>query len=508
MFTAGCVRNAPEYVVITATNSITNEIGTAGSATLAPDNGFPTSSFPITAINPTFDPTRPASAQASQYIVQPGDTLSGIAAASGVSLETLLTFNNIIDPNVLIVGQEILLPSPPDKETPIFKIIPDSRMVRGPGSRNFDIAQFINQQPGYIRIANDTVDDSVLSASQIVERVSLEFSVDARLLLALLEYKSGWLTGIDIPENLKTYPMQGAPSSDGFDRSGLYRQLAWAANQLNYGYYGWKDNGLTVLEFEDKTRVLYAAGLNGGTVALQYFLSLNNNYLTWTHQVTADGFYRLYSAYFGDPFSGSPDMLIPANLTQPVMEFPFLSGQTWFFTGGPHGGWGTGSAWAAIDFAPPDDRPDGSAPCYISEFWATAVAPGVIARSGGGTVILDLDGDGDESTGWSVLYLHMATDGRVGVGTQVNTGDLIGHPSCEGGVSNATHMHIARRYNGEWIPVSCDACAPGYETPPFTLSGWAAYGLPHQEYQGYMTKNGQERRAEQGRLTPENRVSW
>jgi murein DD-endopeptidase MepM/ murein hydrolase activator NlpD len=143
----------------------------------------------------------------------------------------------------------------------------------------------------------------------------------------------------------------------------------------------------------------------------------------------------------------------------------------------------------------------------VSEFWATAVAPGVIARSGNGVVILDLDGDGDESTGWSILYLHMASDGRIEVGKQVNTGDLIGHPSCEGGFSNATHMHIARRYNGEWIPVSCDFCRPNGETPPFVLSGWTILGYPHQEYQGYMVKGNEQRRAEQGRLTSDNLIS-
>jgi hypothetical protein len=42
----------------------------------------------------------------------------------------------------------------------------------------------------------------------------------------------------------------------------------------------------------------------------------------------------------------------------------------------------------------------------------------------------------------------MACGGR----DAVKTGDRIGHPSCEGGAANATHVHIARRYNGEWIP--------------------------------------------------------
>ena len=78
----------------------------------------------------------------------------------------------------------------------------------------------------------------------------------------------------------------------------------------------------------------------------------------------------------------------------------------------------------------------------------------MIARTAEGTVILDLDGDGDESTGWTILYLHMASAGsRSEPGRSCKRAIDIGHPSCEGGFSNGTHMHIARRYNGEWIPV-------------------------------------------------------
>src|SRR5690606_37535414 len=107
-------------------------------------------------------------------------------------------------------------------------------------------------------------------------------------------------------------------------------------------------------------------------------------------------FYHTYTAYFGDPFTNIIEPLFPPNLQQPALTLPFRPGQTWFYTGGPHGGWGSGSAWSAVDFAPPDERPAGGSSCYVSEYFATAVAPGVIARSGDGAVVLDLDGDGDE----------------------------------------------------------------------------------------------------------------
>ncbi|MBZ0283290.1 MAG: LysM peptidoglycan-binding domain-containing protein [Anaerolineae bacterium] len=502
---SACVRTQPQIIVITSTPPPETSTTTPQVQNQAVIPMDPQLTLTHVSTGATSQPD--VLSIPEQYEVQPGDTLSAIAALHGVSIETLLSVNNLADPNILSVGQIINLPMAPSEQTNSFKIIPDSRLVRGPGSREFDIATFINQQPGFIRTATDIVDEVQVGAVEVVSRVSLEFSVDARLLLALLEYRSKWLSQNEIDETRQLYPIQGVSSPDGFDRSGLYKQLSWTANQLNRGYYGWKHQGLKTLEFDDGTRLSFASDLNAATVGLQYFLALNNNYLTWLQQVAMEGFYQIYTSYFGDPFLGAIEPLLPNPLTQPALTLPFSSGETWFFTGGAHGGWGSGSAWSAVDFAPPDDRPDGSPSCYISEFWATAVASGVITRSENGTVILDLDGDGDESTGWSVLYLHLASEGRIATGRIVQVGDQIGKPSCEGGFSNGTHIHIARRYNGEWIPVTCDGCSPN-NLPPFLMSGWTMYGLINQEYQGYMIKGNERRNAEQGRLAPDNRVSW
>ena len=94
------------------------------------------------------------------------------------------------------------------------------------------------------------------------------------------------------------------------------------------------------------------------------------------------------------------------------MQLPFEKDNVWSFTGGPHGGWGDGSAWAAIDFAPPGD----ALGCVQSDAWVVAVADGTIVRSGNGAVIQDLDGDGYEQNGWTVLYQHIETRDRVEVG--------------------------------------------------------------------------------------------
>ena len=49
-------------------------------------------------------------AAASEYIVQPGDTLANIAADHDVRLDDLIRVNNIQNPNVLSVGQRLIIP--------------------------------------------------------------------------------------------------------------------------------------------------------------------------------------------------------------------------------------------------------------------------------------------------------------------------------------------------------------------------------------------------------------
>jgi murein DD-endopeptidase MepM/ murein hydrolase activator NlpD len=46
------------------------------------------------------------------YMVQPGDTLSGIAARFGVSVDDLIRANGITDPNKLAVGTRLIIPGP------------------------------------------------------------------------------------------------------------------------------------------------------------------------------------------------------------------------------------------------------------------------------------------------------------------------------------------------------------------------------------------------------------
>ena len=455
------------------------------SVTISPSNA--------TASTPTPDQphTIPSPRQSTEsYTVQAGDTLGSIAQAYGISLNALLQANGLDQASVLSIGVTLTIPPVDASMNPgsSLKIIPDSELVYGPASAQFDTDAFIQKQGGYLANFTQDVNGETLTGSQIVERVSQDYSVNPRLLLALLEYKSQWVTNT-APSNLD-YPYG---FYDNY-HAGLYRQTAWAANNLNRGYYLWRANALSTLSLSDGTYVPMSPTVNAGTAGLQYFLAQFNSRAVWDLDVSQFGFLLTYNLLFGNPFDIQIANLIPSNLTQPPMQLPFEPGQTWSFTGGPHGGWDSGSAWAAIDFAPPGEP----AGCVTSDAWVVAVADGVIVRAHNGAVIQDFDNDGYEETGWDVLYMHIETRDRVQPGTYIYAGERIGHPSCEGGVSNGTHVHLARKYNGEWIPADGNL--------PFNLDGWISSG-DGTEYDGFLTRGATSLEAMEGVFADKNQIS-
>jgi murein DD-endopeptidase MepM/ murein hydrolase activator NlpD len=315
-----------------------------------------------------------------------------------------------------------------------------------------------------------------------VVQIAQNFSVNPRLLLAILEHQSGWLTNPSPKENKQNFPIGLVDPQ----RKGLYLQLAWAANNLNRGYYLWRTRGASSWLLTDGSLAPISPTINAGTAAVQQFYAMLYDRANWQQAVSEKGLFATYYNLFGYPFDYAIEPLLPALLTQPVMQLPFESGKAWAFTSGPHSAWGDGSAWAALDFAPPGD----ALGCVPSDDWVTSVAGGKVTRAGNSAVILDLDGDGFEQTGWVVLYLHIDGRERVQAGTLVKAGDRIGHPSCEGGISTGTHVHLARRYNGEWISADQDL--------PFVLDGWVSSGAG-VEYDGFLRRGAQSIEAYAGR---------
>ncbi len=484
---AGCVRPGPgaaelpesSGVAISPQPSVAAVLPTS-SAPLSAQLGTP---VPEYAGQPTPDaPHHEANAATAgttgTHTVVAGESLGQLAQRYGTTIEELVALNGLTNADVIQVGQALQVPGVEIQQviSPDFKIIPDSELVYGLAARDFDARAFVTGLGGYLLQHTEEVEGQTMDGPAILQLVADRHSVNPRLLLAVLEHEAGWVTQANpAPRSpLLGYSGTSAPT--------LYSQLSWAANTLNLGYYGRSEGGLRSFNLGDTTQVLFAPTINDGTAGVQRLLAAKDGVTeaSWREDAGPDGFNATYTRLFGNPFGYTFEPILPSDLTLPVLELPWPAGETWYYTGGPHGAWNSGSAWGALDFVPPSEQVG----CIQSDAWVTAMADGVVTRSGHGAVVVDLDdesgeADGYAGTGWAITYMHLETRDRAPLGQRVHTGDRLGHPSCEGGFSNGTHLHITRSYNGRWISADGER--------PFEMSGWVSSGAG-AEYDGYLTR--------------------
>jgi len=373
-----------------------------------------------------------------------------------------------------------LPPTPTHTSTPIpwppqNWLFPDSEVVYSPTAIDFDVLAYLNQAGGFLSTYRQYLMITDWTAgADIITRVALENSINPRLLIALLEYQSGCVFGqVDNPDEFDT--AMGAAQAIRLD---MYGQLVWAVHELSEGYYGWRTGTLTEFSLTDGSIVKPPSDTNAGTVAINYFFAQLYDSTGYTLALDpTDGFLSLYFDMYGDPWERSAEVepLVPPGLKQPTLTLPFGPGKAWAFTGGPHHAFESSGPFASLDFAPPAAETG----CYQSNDWIVAMADGQVVRSELGVVIQDLDGDGSEFTGWVIMYLHIEERHRVPLGTNLKVGDQVGHPSCEGGRATGTHVHIARKYNGEWVPADGEI--------PFVLDGWTAHA-GEKSYLGTLTR--------------------
>ncbi|MCS6907911.1 MAG: hypothetical protein RML93_08520 [Anaerolineales bacterium] len=458
----------PTYAFLPSPTATPEPAGIGGGAPALP------TTIPVTTL-----PTETSAPLPILYNAQAGDTLPVVAVRFGVSVDEITSPDPLPERGLLQPGQLLVIPRRLANTTRSEQILPDSELVYSPSAADFDIEAYIAQTSGKLRSYKEWMKSTgTVSGAQVVQRVALENSINPRLLLALLEYQSGWVTGQPSEADRLLYPMGHVNPI----QPALYHQLIWAVNQLSIGYYGWREGRLTELTFlKDRYRARLAPDLNAGSVALLYYFAQIHDSQGWLKAVDPQtGFPAFYRQMFGDPWerAAAVEPLYPPGLEQPPLSLPFEPNQVWSFTGGPHGAWERDGSYAALDFAPPSSEPG----CVVSGAWVTASAAGLVVRSERGIVVLDLDGDGKEQTGWALVYLHVSSEDSVPVGTWVARGDRLGHPSCEGGIATGTHVHIARKFNGEWIAADGPV--------PFNLSGWIAVA-GEEAYEGFLIRGDQ-----------------
>ena len=466
IFLAGCIIRVEEIptAVPTETPELTATAAAKPTARYAGD--------PVRQRRPKYMP-----GELVDYTAMDGDTLQALAARFNTTEREIREANPILPEHVTTLPQGLPMQIPIYYRSSwgsSFKILADAQFVNGPADKGFTARSYTDRQPGWFKYFNVWADSRNLRGGELIDYISDVYSVSPRLLLAVLQYLTNALTDPAYRNDFNDKSVLRIPGERYKSLSGQLNQLA---EFFNEHYYSYKAGDFTEYELQDGTLVRIDPWLNACSAALQAYFAEYFTPEEYYHAIGPDGFVKLYKEMFGDfpPVEEYPAHL-PGSLEQIELRLPFKDGEAWTYTGGPHTAWGSMHPYAAIDFAPPTNQHG----CFVS--YAEVIAPhsGTIVRTGTGMAMLDMDEDGDERTGWVMLFLHLKTESILPVGTHVEMGDVMGHPSCDGGTSSGTHVHLARKYNGEWMPA-------GSGVIPLNLDNWITEA-GDIKYQGKMRR--------------------
>ena len=98
-------------------------------------------------------------------------------------------------------GQLLIIPNRLGETSSTSKLLPDSEVTFSPSTVDFDIEAFVTQAGGYLSTYTEYLASTGwTSGADIIGRVASGIFCSIRgLLLAFLEYKSGWVYGT--PQN-------------------------------------------------------------------------------------------------------------------------------------------------------------------------------------------------------------------------------------------------------------------------------------------------------------------
>ncbi|MFU8826149.1 MAG: LysM peptidoglycan-binding domain-containing protein, partial [Brevefilum sp.] len=159
------------------------------------------------------------------YTIQQGDTLAALAKRFGVDAVELQSEIPLSPVGLLPVGLGVQIPDMLEGILPFADpILPDSELIYGPSVGSFDAAEEARRAGGFLAGYSELVRGEWMTGPEIVQRVALDTSTNPRLLLAFLEYRSGWVYGH--PPNAET---DRFPIGYGAADTGLYNELMISA---------------------------------------------------------------------------------------------------------------------------------------------------------------------------------------------------------------------------------------------------------------------------------------
>ncbi len=352
----------------------------------------------------------------------------------------------------------------------------DEQFVSGALRGQMQIERYLQRHGGML--AELTLEPTLGKYSPAAEGLAFlgeAYSVSPALLLTLAR------DSFDLPTD-HTVTVEAASPAAPIDEEALAHWFRWTAMTLSRWFYDHYYEHALPLVTPVLGETFHLNAGNSATYALRSYFFAEIYTSGDPHEALAaweQALAAAYAAQFAPPLAGRLHARQPtaADLaTLPPLRLPWTSGDTWYYTGGPHNFDGSNRLpLSGVDFQPAG--PYGCNPEVALGRWVLAAAAGRTVDYQSHWLKLDHDHDGDPNTGWQTVYGHLAN--RAGDDVPLRQGHPLGNPSCYGGFAGGVHVHFGVKFQNVWQPAE-----------QLILSGWGfERGL--EPYHGAMYKAGQ-----------------
>lgn len=309
-----------------------------------------------------------------------------------------------------------------------------------------EVQAFLESQPSILRNYSFQSENYTIPAARAIAFYGELSGIGPRVLITIMELKQHLLSVPEVDSNnLQTLMGNTDPVQAGFAN-----QLTWAVEELRTGFFDrYTGANETQVVLGDGKVIDVPLEVNAGTYALLRFLALGATEAEWQKWISREpeGFFEIYTHLFDVELDAkTPESCVRDIMSIPTdLRLPWGSGDTWYYTGGPHTATASGRSYAkaAVDYAP-----GGTTGCIQqSNAWVRAAKGGTVVWASCDFVRIDHGG------GWSTSYFHLRNI-QVSLNQNVSTGAALGNPSCNVGSScgwngraSGNHVHFDVRNN-------------------------------------------------------------
>ncbi|MBN2004130.1 MAG: M23 family metallopeptidase, partial [Anaerolineae bacterium] len=160
----------------------------------------------------------------------------------------------------------------------------------------FDIQGFLDNQPGKLKeMSFSNQEGNETKASEVIQNISKSYGVNPKIILALIELRTGSITGtLGALDKL-------SPEAQHNEAEDFEKQIHWVIDALSEAYFLRLEYNLATITFKDGDSFQVPSDLNAGSFAIYSFFAQYFTKEEWHTEQVADDFLNIYAKWFGDP---------------------------------------------------------------------------------------------------------------------------------------------------------------------------------------------------------------